>query len=638
MSWLRVRRGRPIGPVAACLLVAACGTGASGPATAPAASTSTAPTPLSASPASLPTPSPAPIDLSKVPGRVHIDAATSTAAWVGPAGGTLTTNRPDGTAYRLVIPPLALRDPTPIQMTPIASIDELGLSDGLAGGVYLGPVGLQLDEPATLTITAAKTPPSGARLIGFDVGDDGQTALVPAIGGSGDEVSVLVFHFSSPGAGYGTSEDLQRFGPSPANPLSADMRITHGISELLAEDTPWSPGTMTDAFAFIQLVWGTTLQDELTNVQGDQDLLAALADWRQFVFLLNLYAHRGDAAAALADGLDVPGPFPPLTDPSLFFHAGQALVGRRIADAIQGNTALCTGSHDLGALANIWFWAAIGDRYAPMPGGTWLDEAKACADLDTPVANLPTTMGAGETGTVTLQFAMAFGDGTKTNVDVQADLQGTGVSIGSTGGATATAGVVAGTTLTEAVLAQSVPPFGLMIHACWSLGGLVRALCHDFHEPFGAGAAPPPNPPQPPPTPGGADLSALAGTYQINLICQNEVYGTGQGHVSASGASVTMTWSLTVRAPADAQGDCFSMASGGKFPASGSFSGTGALGPGGTVLVGLSAWQVSPCIDPAVSPPTAATFRGVAVGIPISTCTLSSLFGQMGYQAMRTGP
>jgi hypothetical protein len=54
--------------------------------------------------------------------------------------------------------------------------------------------------------------------------------------------------------------------------------------------------------------------------------------------------------------------------------------------------------------------------------------------------------------------------------------------------------------------------------------------------------------------------------------------------------------------------------------------------------VALSAWQASPCIDPAAGPPTAATFKGVDVGIPISTCTLSSLFGQMGYQAMRTGP
>lgn len=632
MSWLRGRRGRRLGAIAGCLLVGACGTGTPGRATVPAVATRPMPT-------SLPMPSPAPIDLSSVPGRVHVDAPTGTAGWIGPAGGTLATTGPDGNGYRLVIPPLALRDPTPIQMTPIASIDQLGLSEGLAGSVYLGPVGLQLDEPATLTITASSPPPSSAHLIGFDIGDDGQTALVPAIRGSGNEVSVLVFHFSSPGAGYGTTEDLQRFGPSPANPLAADIRITHGISELLAEDTPWGPGTMTDAYAFIQLVWGTTLQDELTNVQGDQNLLAALADWRQFVFLLNLYAHRGDAAAALADGLEAPGPFPPLTDPSLFFHAGQALVGHRIADAIQGNIGLCTGSHDLGALANIWFWAATGDRYAPMSGGTWLDSAKACADLDIPVANLPGTMHAGETGTVTLQFAMAFNDGTKTNVDVQANLQGSGVSLGSTGGSTATAGVAGGTTLNEAVAAQGAPPFGLLVHACWSLGGIVRALCHDFHETFGAGAPPPPTTSLPTPSPRSIDLSAIAGSYAIRLICQNESYGTGQGQAVVSGAMITMSWSVTLSAPADASGDCFSMASSGKFPSSGSFSGTGALGAGGTVDVAVTAWQVSPCIDSAAAPPTIVTFRGAGqVGLPISTCTLSSLFGQMGYQATRTGP
>lgn len=628
MAWLGSRRVGRLGVVAASVLVAACNAGAPG-----AGGTANA-----AGPATLPTRAPAPIDLTKVPGRVHVDGSPGTSVWIGPAGGTLTAKTADGTSYQLVIPPLAVRDPTAIQMTPVASIDDLGLSAGLAGGVYLGPVGLQLDEPATLTITTSKAPPPGAHLVGFDVGDDGQTALVPATGGNG-AISVLVFHFSTPGAGYGTSEDLQRFGPSPSNPLAADIRITHGISELLAEDTPWSTGTMTDAYAFIQLVWGGALQDELTNVTGDVNLLVALADWRQFVFLMNLYAHHGDAAAALADGLEAPGPFPPLTDPSPFFNAGQSLVGRRIADAIQGNTVRCTQSHDLGALANIWFWAAIGDRFAPMPGTSWLESAKACADLDLPVANLPTSMGAGQTGTVSLQFAMAFGDGTKTNVDVEASLRGSGLTLGGSGASTATAGVAAGTTLNEPVAAQASPPFGLLVHACWSLDGLVRALCHDFPETFGVGSTPPPTAAVPTPTSGSVNLSAIAGSYGIVLICQNAQYGRGQGHVTVSGANVTMTWSVSITKPADAAGDCFSMASSGEFPSTGSFSGTGAIGAGGNVDVTVTAWTVSPCIDSAPAQPKLVTFRGTGmVGLPISTCTLSSLFGQMGYQAQRTGP
>jgi hypothetical protein len=634
MSSLRVTFGRLLVLVASVGL-AGCGSGAPGAAATAATGTRSAAS-SAPQPASLPTPSPAPIDLSAVPKRVHVDGSKGASAWIGPAGGTLAATAADGTSYRLMIPPLAVRDPTAITMSPIASVDDLGLSGGLAGAVALAPTGLRLDAPATLTIISSKTGPAGQRLVGFDVADDGTTQLVPTTTGA-TQLSVLVFHFSSPGAGWGTSEDLQRFGPSTSNPITADIRITHGISALLAEDTPWGPAAMTDAYAFIQLVWGGVIKDELTTVSSDRDLLFDLADWRQFVFLLNLYAHRGDAAAALADGLAAPGPFPDLTNPSIFFAAGQQLVNERISDAIHGDETLCEQSHDLGALANIWFWAAIGDQFAPMSGTSWLESARTCADLAIPVANLPTGMGAGQTGTVFLQFAMQFADGTKTNVDVQTALQASGVTLGNSGATTATAGVAAGTTLTEPVLAQSAPPYGLDVHACWSLDGLVRALCHDFHEPFG-GPTPPSITPGPTPTPGGPDLSALAGTYQINLICQNALYGTGQGHVSASGANVTMTWRVTISAPAGASGDCFSMASSGKFPSSGSFSGTGALGAGGTVNVALTAWQVSPCIDAGAAPPTGATFRGVAVGIPISTCTLSSLLGQMGYQAMRTGP
>jgi len=634
MSPLRVTRWRGLALIA-CVALAACSSGAPGSAgTPPTTTASRSAAPL---PGSLATPSPAPIDLSAVPKRVHVDSSAGASVWIGPAGGTVSATGADGTGYRLVIPALAVRDPTAITMSPVASVDGLELSGGLAGAVVLGPTGLKLDEPATLTITSSKPAPAGERLVGFDVADDGTTQLIPNAAGDAS-VSVLVFHFSSPGAGWGTSEDLQRFGPSLTNPITADIRITHGISELLAADAPWDAGPMVDAYAFIQLVWGTVLQDELKNVSGDRNLLFALADWRQFVFLLDLYAHRGDVAAALADGLQAPGPFPELTDPSTFFHAGQSLVGQRISDAIHGDETLCEQSHDLGALANIWFWASIGDQYAPQPGQSWLDQARACADLDLPVANLPTSMGAGETGTVSLQFAVAFADGTKTNVDVETKLEGSGVVLGSTGTTTATAGVSAGTTLTEAVSAQAAPPFGLVVHACWSLNGLVRALCHDFQEAFGQGGTPVVTQALPTPTPGGVDLSSLAGTYDVVLICQNVQFGAGQGHVTVSGANISMTWSVTISARADGSGDCLSMASSGKFPTSGSFSGTGALGPGGAVNVAVTAWQVSPCIDAAAVPPTGASFRGVAVGIPIGTCTLSSLFGQMGYQGTRTGP
>ena len=628
-----LRIGSRLLALAATASLAACGTGVtttgSSNVTGPGASTL---------PVSLPARSAGPVDLSTVPSRVHVEGSAGTSGWIGPAGGALTARAADGTTYRLDIPPLALRDPVAIQMTPIGSIDDLELSGGLAGAVYLGPAGLQLDAPAILTITASKSAPAGTRLVGFDVGDDGTTALVPSTGNSAS-VAIHVFHFSAPGAGYGTSEDLLRFGPSPSNPITADIRITHGISQLLAEDTPWSPATMADAYAFIQLVWGASVRNELTTVHDDTTLLVDLADWRQLVFLMNLYAHRGDVAAALADGLAAPGPFPELMDPSPFFQAGQVLVGQRIADAIQGNTQRCTQSHDLVALANIWFWAAIGDADAPITGGSWTSSATACADLALPVANPPSSMDVGQTGTAFLQFAMAFADGTRTPVDVQTSLQASGMSLGAPGTSTASAGVAAGTTLTEPLLAQAAPPYGLTIHACWSLDGVIRALCKTFEKTFGGPTSPPTQAPTPTSNATGPDWSSLAGTYAVRLICENAQYGTGTATVTVAGQHLEMHWQVTIT-PGGGQPDCDQQAGGQPgFPTSGSFAGTiQGLVAGGGVAIALTSWQVSPCIDAASVPPTSAGFVNGNIGIPISTCVLSSLLGRMGYQATRTGP
>ncbi len=41
-------------------------------------------------PALLPAPSEPAVDLSTAPTRVHVDRATATAAWIGPAGGTVS--------------------------------------------------------------------------------------------------------------------------------------------------------------------------------------------------------------------------------------------------------------------------------------------------------------------------------------------------------------------------------------------------------------------------------------------------------------------------------------------------------------------------------------------------------------------
>ena len=629
-----MRSGRVALAVLAATLVAACSTGPAGVGSGSGSPGSTAVGAPAATATTLQAPTPPPIDLSTVPGNVHVDAAMGTSAWIGPAGGTVATTAADGTTYQLALPPLALENPTPITISAIASIDKLGLSGGLAGAVYLGPKGTQLLEPASLTITTSKTAPPGEALVGFDVADDGSTQLVPATA-DGHTVTVLVFHFSAPGAGFGTSQDLEALGPSTSSPLAVELRFAHGFSELLTEPTPWSEATSAVALAFINVVWNSDIQPGMTNVHDDGTLLDDLSTWREFVLLMNLYAHRGDIRAAIADGLSLSSGAGGLL--TTLFTAGEGLVGQRISDALTGNKTLCSQSHDLGALANVWFWAKIGQRFAP-DQTEWLDAARGCADLDLDRVNLPATIEAGMADAVTMQFVMAFEDGTKTNVDVQETLTGTGFTFGRTGGPTASAGVVAGTTLHEDVLTQANPPYDLAIHACWSFGGVVRALCEDFGRQFPATATQAAPTPTPTGTPSGIDFSSLAGTYQVTLICENATYGTGTGHVTVAGTNLSMSWSVTITEPADGSGDCDTAAKQHAFPTMGTFGGTVALAAGGIAAVTINQWQVSPCLSAAPETPTGAGFRGAAVGIPIANCVPSSLFGQLGYQGTRTGP
>lgn len=585
----------------------------------------------------LPTLSPPPIDLADVPSRVHVDAEEAAAAWIGPAGGTLSTSAADGTAYELDVPEYAVLTPTPITMTPITSIDELGLSGGLAGAVFLQPSGLELAVPATLRITTGRALPAGTSLVGFDVPDGGApTELVPAVG-SGSEVSVLVFHFSAPGAAYGTSQDLM--GVSLA---AIPTRLAGLLTRLLADPVPWDLNTRNTNGLLIDLIWaGSPLQtppgglrEALVNASSDADLLKAVKDWRTFIFVLNLLARRGDVAAAMADGDQYPGGVRPFH--TVAYLDGQSLLGRQFSRAIDGNEALCNASHDLVALANMWFWAGIGERYAPNEED-WPKEARGCADIAVGVANLATNLRAGGSDSLSVTFVWAFTDGTRVPADFEVTLSGGGFTFASNGGAEVTYGEAAGTTVTQSVVATQAPPYALEARACWHLGGLPRNVCGtNFSLPFGTGATPPP-PTGPPGTAGSAEIAAeIAGTYAVRLFCANSEYGAGQATVTASGPVVSLIWSVTLSDPGTG-GLCHDSFVQGTFPTSGSYSGTVVERAPGVIEIVISSWQVAPCIIPDPPAPTTAGYNrgGRAIGIPVGNCVPSSLFGSMGYNTVR---
>lgn len=596
-------------------LAAACGpAGPPAPATPDSAGTA----------GTLPTLAPPPIDVTGAPANVHVETDKATATWIGPAGGKLTATSADGTGYALDIPEYAVKDPTAIIMTPVTSVDALGLSGGLAGAVFLQPAGLALAVPATLTITTSKAAPAGTRLVGFDVPDGGGPIdLIPAAGEG--TVSVAIFHFSAPGAAYGTTQDLAQVGAG-AN----STRMAGAMSSLLAYPVPWDDVTKGITGLLIDTLWSQAMRPALVDAAGDLALLRALKDWRSFIFLLNLWAHDGDASAALADGINYDGGV--RSSHTVAYQSGQIQIGVQVFGAIEGNKALCNESHDLNALANMWFWAGIGERYAPGERD-WQVEARGCAQIAVGVANLPTNLQTGGSDSFTINFVIEFEDETGVPADVQAAFQGSGFTFASSGGATMTAGVAAGSTLTAGVVATQAPPYTLTASACWYLGGLARNLCSDsFSLPFGAGATPSPGPQA-----SGSTSLDISGTYALKVTCDSVEWGTGTAIVSQTGSQVSVTWSVTI-VDAGVPGDCRTRSTSGQWPTHGTHGGS-LVEQLGQVDVQLSNWTQAPCVNDSRPPTSFGYARATqSIGIPLGSCTPSGLNGRFFIGGTLVGP
>ncbi len=181
---------------------AAGGSTPSAPAPAPAVAPSPVPTPTPkpGSPGWPDAPAPRSIE-------PHAAAAEFAVTQIVPAeGGVVEATGPGGAVYTLEIPKGALLSEQRITMTPLAGADDLPFSGGFKAGVDLGPDGLQLHAPATLTIE----PPA-------DVPVQDQIAF--GYHGSGEELhlelpeptealKLKITHFSGYGMAAGTAADV----------------------------------------------------------------------------------------------------------------------------------------------------------------------------------------------------------------------------------------------------------------------------------------------------------------------------------------------------------------------------------------------------------------------------------------------
>jgi hypothetical protein len=137
--------------------------------------------------------------------RPRTDAARVRRSTLGRLGGTVTATGADGTVYALAVPPGALTADTAITLTPLRSIAGLPVTGGVVG-VQLGPDGLVLLKPATLTITRKGAVPRTT--VGYVYVGNGRDVALERARRSGSTLTIAIAHFSGAGAGQITVADF----------------------------------------------------------------------------------------------------------------------------------------------------------------------------------------------------------------------------------------------------------------------------------------------------------------------------------------------------------------------------------------------------------------------------------------------
>ena len=142
---------------------------------------------------------------------------------IGSTGGSLSTTDASGVNYSLEIPPGALLAESVISLTPVAGATRLPLSGGLVAALHLEPSGLELMQPAVLTITPAHDLDLAAAVSFAYAGEGGPAHRYPAARLQ-RPIRFVISHFSGYGVGYGLPAEL------PA-PVATEAQYEHAAAE-----------------------------------------------------------------------------------------------------------------------------------------------------------------------------------------------------------------------------------------------------------------------------------------------------------------------------------------------------------------------------------------------------------------------
>ena len=355
-------------------------------------------------PSGVPSASPAgPFELA-----ITVEAATAASALIGAGGGTITATADAGVTYEFVVPPLALASPTEITMTPLSAIDGLPLSGGFVAGVDFAPSGLVLAQPGTLTITANRQPGADQRLVGFSYGDRADSFHLAPAKASSEAITIGVSHFSTAGAGFGTTQDIEalwilQLGNQVPGTSFEFVDLLISAAAEVPRDGPAELALMEDWFDEIVL---PAVKDATTDAQ----LIGAISTYEMWRKTLPEFTGVFDVVPGGADA------------PSLMSRrsAWETAFASKARVAMERNLQLCAApgiaSSRVAALDNALFWHRLARHaYFVATPEHGLDlasfQAATCAQGISQDLTLVDPLTAGEAANLDVTFALQFADG-----------------------------------------------------------------------------------------------------------------------------------------------------------------------------------------------------------------------------------
>ena len=320
-------------------------------------------------------------------------------AEIGPDGGEVSAVGGDGTVYRLEVPEGALVSETAITITPVSAIPDLPLTGGLLAAVELAPDGLQLWQPATLTIELPSAP-DPADLAGFGWTGAGENVHLSLVQVEGSVLTLGVTHFSGAGAAIVAPENLaallalppgsveqqylNQFGSVDIDdPLSlvAWLKAWYdgGVAALLGDATASDDALLEGLSEFVS--WNAKIEDVIVGIGVDPDFFLGLDGF------------------ALANRID----------------EGLALAATALREGVIRNDVECLAEEDLAYAEAELRWQAIAQSLGLATPENGLDLATVmsdfCAEVVYDTLDYPQAPQVGAPGTLTVKVGVAIDGG-----------------------------------------------------------------------------------------------------------------------------------------------------------------------------------------------------------------------------------